>query len=128
MRWEAPVAGWVILNTDGAAKGNPGPAGAGGVIRGDKGEWIVGFSENLGHCSSVKAEICAILRGLSIARETHVQKLWLQTDLRICSMGCHNGIQRIGTCFNNVGHYLIGRAGSPKFPIVLERLIMWWIF
>ena len=33
--WSAPPPGWVILNTDGASKGNPGPAGRGGVIRGE---------------------------------------------------------------------------------------------
>ena len=37
VRWELPPGGWASLNTDGAAKGNPGPAGAGGVIRGDRG-------------------------------------------------------------------------------------------
>jgi len=47
------------------------------VLQGDKGEWIIGFSENLGHCSSVKAEIRAVLRGLMLAREAHVPKIWL---------------------------------------------------
>jgi len=47
----------MALNTDGAVKGNPGSIGAGGVIRGEKGEWIVGFSEYLGYCSATKAEI-----------------------------------------------------------------------
>ena len=50
-----------MLNTDGVAKGHPGPAGAGGVIRGDQGEWIVGFSEHLGRCSAVKAEVKVVL-------------------------------------------------------------------
>lgn len=30
IRWRYPVMGWVRLNTDGASKGNPGRAGAGG--------------------------------------------------------------------------------------------------
>jgi len=48
VKWDPPNEGWVALNTDGTARGNPGQAGAGGVIRGDRGEWIAGFSENLG--------------------------------------------------------------------------------
>jgi len=30
VRWEAPPGGWVVLNIDGATKGNPGLAGGGG--------------------------------------------------------------------------------------------------
>uniref|UniRef100_A0A7C8ZGN9 RNase H type-1 domain-containing protein n=1 Tax=Opuntia streptacantha TaxID=393608 RepID=A0A7C8ZGN9_OPUST len=67
VRWVPPSEGWVALNTDGAARGNPGPAGAGGVIRGERGEWIAGFSEHLGRCSSLKAELRAVLRGLRLA-------------------------------------------------------------
>jgi len=60
VRWEPPEGGWIVLNTDGVAQGNLGPAGAGGVLRGSQGEWIVGFSEHLGHCSSVRAELRAV--------------------------------------------------------------------
>lgn len=33
IRWEKPQEGWARLNTDGAALGNPGRAGCGGLIR-----------------------------------------------------------------------------------------------
>jgi len=65
----------MVLNMDGAAKGNPGQASVGGVLRGDKGDWVIGFLENLGHCSSTKAEIRAVFRGLKLAQEAHAQKL-----------------------------------------------------
>ncbi|KAJ8420951.1 hypothetical protein Cgig2_010780 [Carnegiea gigantea] len=57
VRWESPPGGWVALNSDGAAKGNPGLAAAGGVLRDHKGKWLMGFTENLGRCTSMKAEI-----------------------------------------------------------------------
>ncbi|KAJ8431324.1 hypothetical protein Cgig2_013540 [Carnegiea gigantea] len=80
VRWEAPPEGWVILNTDGAAKGNPRPAGAGGVLRDEKGGWRGGFSENLGSCSAMKAEICVVLCGLRLAQRLKIRKLWVQLD------------------------------------------------
>ena len=73
----------MVLNTDGAAQGNPGPAGAGGVLRDDKGAWVIGFLENAGHCSSVKAEIRAVLRGLLVARETRALRVWIQLDSKV---------------------------------------------
>ena len=33
VRWERPLEGWCKLNTDGAASGNPGLAGCGGIVR-----------------------------------------------------------------------------------------------
>ena len=83
VRWEPPLGHWMVLNTDGAVKGNLGPAGSGGVLRGDKGEWITGFSESLGHCSSIRAELRVVLRGLKLAQAAHVQKLCFQVDLKV---------------------------------------------
>jgi len=83
VRWEPPPRGWMVLNTDGAAKGNPGQAGAGGVLRGENSEWIIGFSEGLGYCSSVRAELRAVLRGLRLAKEAQATKLWLQIDSNV---------------------------------------------
>lgn len=36
------------MNIDGASHGNPGPATAGGVIRGGNGEWLGGFALHFG--------------------------------------------------------------------------------
>jgi len=80
VRWEAVPGGWYILNTDGASKGNPGPARGGGVLRDDKGDWKWGFTMNMGHCSSMKAELKAVLKGLQVAKERGVQKLWIKSD------------------------------------------------
>jgi len=73
----------VALNTDGAAKGNPGQATAGGVLRDHIGKWLVGFTENLGTCSSMKAEIQVVLRGLKLAQELAITKLWIQLDSQV---------------------------------------------
>ena len=78
--WEPPMKGWMVLNTDGAAKGGLGPAGVGGVLRNDKGEWMVGFSGYLGHCSAMTAELKAVIHGLKVAKEMGVRRLGLRVD------------------------------------------------
>jgi len=55
--WEPPPADWVKLNTDGASRGNPGLAAAGGVLRDREGRWIQGFALNIGVCSAPLAEL-----------------------------------------------------------------------
>lgn len=67
IRWRYPGIGWVRLNTDGASKGNPGKAGAGGLIRGHRGELFEVFAANCGECSSTRAELLAVMRGLIVA-------------------------------------------------------------
>lgn len=55
------------MNSDGCAKGNPGEAGAGGLIRDARGQWLVVFTCDLGICTSVTAELEGIRQGLSLA-------------------------------------------------------------
>jgi len=80
IHWEPPDGDWIALNTDGAAKGNRGAAVAGGVLRDRHGQWLVGFSEYVGHCSAAKAELRGVLRGLKIAREMGISKLSIRVD------------------------------------------------
>lgn len=51
-------------NTEGVAKGNPGTASCGGLVRNDVGEWVVGFDLKIGYCSAYNAESWGILRGI----------------------------------------------------------------
>ena len=83
IRWIHPGVGWVKLNTDGAAKGNPGPAGAGGLIRGYRGEVFEVFSINCGVCSCTRAELLAVLRGLSVAWNGGHRKLHVEVDSEV---------------------------------------------
>ena len=53
-----------IIFTDGGARGNPGPAGAGAVIKDASGAIIGEYSEPLGHNTNNFAEYSAVLLGL----------------------------------------------------------------
>ncbi|KAJ8451425.1 hypothetical protein Cgig2_017816 [Carnegiea gigantea] len=70
---------WALLNTNGGLKETP-KWPLGGILRGDRGEWIKGFAENFGDCTSVKAELKAALRGLRMAWALGLKKIWLRVD------------------------------------------------
>lgn len=66
-QWLPPPHGFFKLNTDGGAKGNPGIAVGGGLIRDHNGSFIKGFSHQIGITSSLVAEFVALRDGLSMA-------------------------------------------------------------
>jgi ribonuclease HI len=65
----------VLIHTDGAARGNPGPAGAGAVIRDAEGRVLAEIAEPLGRATNNVAEWTAVLLALEAAQRlgaTHV--------------------------------------------------------
>ncbi|XP_021726206.1 uncharacterized protein LOC110693390 [Chenopodium quinoa] len=80
IKWLAPPMDWFTLNTDGAAKGNPGYAGGGGIIRDCQGNFMQCFTTNFGICSAFRAELLAAEIGLQMASKMGLNKLVLQMD------------------------------------------------
>ena len=100
--WKHPPMDWYVLNTDGAAKGSPGPAGGGAIIRDHCGGLISALSLNFGHCNSFKAEVMALLKGLELAQELQVCKLIIQLD----NLACVQIIQNKAAGRNECTHLL----------------------
>jgi len=70
-----------ILHTDGAAKGNPGPAGIGiALYAAGSSEPIAAFGEYLGETTNNVAEYKALLRGLNEALLRGVEDIEARTD------------------------------------------------
>ena len=67
--WCPPPSGTLKFNVDGASIGNPGPSGAGGVIRDHKNQIVGFFSLNLGFGGAVEAETEAILFALRFCQQ-----------------------------------------------------------
>jgi ribonuclease HI len=67
------------LYTDGGARGNPGPAGIGGVLKIKK-RVPVEFSEYIGKTTNNQAEYRALVRGLKLANENGVSELICYLD------------------------------------------------
>ncbi|KAL0295252.1 UNVERIFIED_CONTAM: putative ribonuclease H protein [Sesamum angustifolium] len=65
VRWHAPSPSWFKLNTDGSSLGNPGLAGAAGIIRDSAGHDHLAYQFALGTGTSVLTELTAVSRGWS---------------------------------------------------------------
>ncbi len=70
----------VVLNTDGASRGNPGPSGAGWVITGPEGELVREGCAFLGKRTNNEAEYEAVIRGIDEALALGVDELLLRSD------------------------------------------------
>ncbi|KAL9841601.1 putative ribonuclease H domain, reverse transcriptase zinc-binding domain-containing protein [Arabidopsis thaliana] len=81
--WVSPGDGWVKLNTDGASRGNPGFATAGGVLRDHNGAWIRGFAVNIGVCSAPLAELWGVYCRLFIALGRGARRVELEVDSKM---------------------------------------------
>jgi len=68
------------LHTDGASKGNPGPAGAGFVITDERGEEIAARAIPLGTTTVGVAEYKALIAGMSEAAARGITHLSVRTD------------------------------------------------
>lgn len=63
------------LFTDGGSRGNPGPAGIGGVLYDEEDQIIASFSKYLGEGTNNQAEYTALLTGLELAQKHQVEEL-----------------------------------------------------
>ncbi|KAK5847121.1 hypothetical protein PVK06_003423 [Gossypium arboreum] len=59
---------WICIRSDGVVKVNTGSASAGGVMRDQNGDWILGFNRKVGNCSVYEAELWGILDGMTLAQ------------------------------------------------------------
>jgi ribonuclease HI len=63
------------LFTDGGARGNPGPAGIGGVLYNMADEKVDSFSEYIGEGTNNQAEYKALLIGIQLAQKHKIAEL-----------------------------------------------------
>lgn len=71
-----------ILYADGAARGNPGPAGSGAVLLDEGGHVLAELTKHLGHATNNVAEYNALIIGLEEALRRGVDDI----DIRMDSM------------------------------------------
>jgi ribonuclease HI len=77
---ENPPAHYLVAHSDGGARGNPGPAGYGVVIKDESGRKVAGLSEYLGHQTNNFAEYQGLIAALEYAIEHGPKALKLISD------------------------------------------------
>ncbi|KAL0287481.1 UNVERIFIED_CONTAM: putative ribonuclease H protein [Sesamum radiatum] len=80
VRWHAPSPPWFKLNTDGSSLGNPGLAGAAGIIRDSAGHIHLAYQFALGTGTSVLAELTAVWREMELALTHGLAPLVVEMD------------------------------------------------
>jgi len=71
---------YLLAHCDGGARGNPGPAGYGVVIKNEKGEKVAALSEYLGHQTNNFAEYQGLIAALEYAVEHGPKALKVISD------------------------------------------------
>ena len=77
---ETPPDHFLVAHTDGGARGNPGPAGYGVVIKDESGRKVAALSEYLGHQTNNFAEYQGLIAALEYALQHGPKALKLISD------------------------------------------------
>ena len=80
VQWQLPPMGWLKVNTDGSAFGNPGLAGCGGIFRTSRGFFKGAFAIPLGKTFAFEAELVGAIHAISYAYDFGWTNLWLECD------------------------------------------------
>ena len=102
----------LVINCDGAARGNPGPAGAGASLATPDGEVLAEIAEGLGETTNNVAEYTAAILGLERARELGAREVVLRSD-SLLLINQLTGRYRVKTAHLQPLHR---RSGSSRPP------------
>ncbi|XP_059285595.1 uncharacterized protein LOC132039067 [Lycium ferocissimum] len=78
--WDFPPTGWIMCNTDGASRGNPGISSYAFCLRDELGDLIYAKAEGIGEATNIEAEMMAIKEALRYCRDMDFNKVIIQTD------------------------------------------------
>lgn len=99
------------LYTDGGSRGNPGPAGVGGLLFKDN-KLIIKFSEYIGEATNNQAEYKALIKGLELAKKRKIEEIecFLDSELIVNQMNRRFKIKDkdLGSLFVKVWNLSLG--------------------
>ncbi|MEJ5251390.1 MAG: ribonuclease HI family protein [Armatimonadota bacterium] len=95
----------VILFADGSVRGNPGPAGIGGVVVDAEGNILRRFGEQIPPCTNNEAEYHALIRGLQVCQQLGAYSVTVRMDSELVRLQV-------------LGHY---RVQAPHLQALCEQ-------
>jgi ribonuclease HI len=102
--WQFPPKNWHKLNVDGSWHKDLGIMCAGGVIRNDKGDWVSGFSVNLGAGQVLEAELWGLLKGMGLAWNNGCRFLEIEMDSLVAVQLVNSSINPLHPLFRLVAN------------------------
>ena len=107
----------IIIFTDGGARGNPGPAGAGAVICNEKGEKMKEYGKYLGdNLTNNEAEYMAAIFGLEKFKASFGKRLAKEAELTLC-------VDSELLAKQMQGKYKVKDAWLQKLQFIASRLV-----
>jgi ribonuclease HI len=100
----------VTVNVDGGARGNPGPAAIGVVLRDETGQVLEEVGERIGEATNNVAEYKALLRGIELAGEQGAAELELIGDSELV-------VRQVE------GRYKVKNAGMKELHTEVKRAL-----
>jgi len=97
----------IIINTDGACRGNPGPAAIGVTLKDESGKPLASISRRIGHTTNNQAEYAALIAALTAAHKLGAREVLVRADSELL-------VKQI------TGRYRLRNAGLK--PLYLEVL------
>lgn len=127
----------VTIYTDGGARGNPGPAAAGVVIKDESGKTLIGYGEYLGEQTNNFAEYSALISGLKKAKELNAVEVECVLDSELVTKQMRGeyrvrepGLQKlfvqaynVASQFKKVSYKHILRSGNQEADSWVNKIL-----
>lgn len=131
----------LIVACDGAARGNPGPAGIGVRITDGAGRVLAELAEGIGVATNNVAEYTAAIRGLERARELGATDVLLRSDSRLLVeqlagryrvknpnlQVLHRRVRELAAAFERVGYEHVPRDRNAEADRLANRGVDEWV-
>ena len=131
----------MIVACDGAARGNPGPAGIGVQVTTDAGEVVGEIARGIGEATNNVAEYTAVVEGLSLAQELGARSVTLRSDsLLLVSQltgryrvkaphlqPLHHRVRRLAAGFDRISFEHVPREGNREADRLANEGVDLWL-